>query len=194
MNVDATLLQACRENNQKAQSQLYKSCFNVLMSICVRYKKDEAEARAVLNQGFYKILVNLDKYNSNIPFEAWIRRIMINTIIDDFRKYKKHKERTQYTDFIANDTFYDRVDFNEADQMFDAEAVELLIKQLPEVAQKVFNLFVIDGYSHKEIGEMLDISEGNSKWHLSSARKRLRNMLKAAMNQEKFERQNLRHG
>jgi RNA polymerase sigma-70 factor (ECF subfamily) len=133
------------------------------MSICIRYKSDEAEARAVLNQGFLKILTNLDKYNSNIPFEAWIRRIMINTIIDEFRKYKKHKERVQYTDFIANDTFDNRVDFNEADQMFDAEAIEYFIKQLPEVAQKVFNLYVIDGYSHREIGEMLDISEGNSK-------------------------------
>jgi RNA polymerase sigma-70 factor (ECF subfamily) len=194
MNVDATLLKACRQNNQKAQSQLYRSCFSVLMSICIRYKSDEAEARAVLNQGFLKILTNLDKYNSNIPFEAWIRRIMINTIIDEFRKYKKHKERVQYTDFIANDTFDNRVDFNEADQMFDAEAIEYFIKQLPEVAQKVFNLYVIDGYSHREIGEMLDISEGNSKWHLSSARKRLRTMLKVAMEKEQIERHNLRHG
>ena len=88
MNIDTTLLQACRKNDRKAQSQLYKSCFGLLMSVCIRYKNDEAEARAVLNQGFLKILTNLDKYDSKIPFEAWIRRIMINTIIDEFRKIK----------------------------------------------------------------------------------------------------------
>lgn len=188
MNIDTTLLQACRQNDRKAQSQLYKSCFGLLMSVCIRYKNDEAEARAVLNQGFLKILTNLDKYDSKIPFEAWIRRIMINTIIDEFRKYKKHKERTQYTDFTAADTFNDKVDFNAADQMFDAADVEYFIKQLPEIGQKVFNLFIVDGYSHKEIGEMLDITEGTSKWHLSAARKRLKKMLKEAMDKERVRR------
>ena len=188
MNIDKTLLQACRKNDRKAQSQLYKSCFGLLMSVCIRYKNDEAEARAVLNQGFLKILTNLDKYDSKIPFEAWIRRIMINTIIDEFRKYKKHKERMQYTDFTATDTFNDKVDFNIADQMFDAADVEYFIKQLPEIGQKVFNLFVVDGYSHKEIGGVLDITEGASKWHLSSARKRLKTMLKEAMDKERVRR------
>lgn len=185
MNIDKTLLKACRQNDRKAQSQLYKSCYGLLMSVCIRYKKDEAEARAVLNQGFLKILTNLDKYDAKVPFEAWIRRIMINTIIDEFRKYKKHKERTQYMDFSETDTFDNKVDFNAADQMFDAEDVEYFINQLPEVAQQVFNLFVVDGYSHKEIGEMLDITEGTSKWHLSSARKRLRKMIKEAMASER---------
>ncbi|MFK7947987.1 MAG: RNA polymerase sigma factor [Saprospiraceae bacterium] len=188
MNIDATLLQACQKNDRKAQSQLYKSCFGLLMSVCIRYKKDEAEARAILNQGFLKILTNLNKYDPKIPFEAWIRRIMINTIIDEFRKYKKHKERTQYTDFTATDTFNDKVDFNTADQMFDAADVEYFIKQLPPVSQQVFNLFIVDGYSHKEIGKMLEITEGTSKWHLSSARKRLKKMLKEAMEKERVRR------
>lgn len=158
------------------------------MSVCIRYKKDEAEARAVLNQGFLKILTKLDKYDPKVPFEAWIRRIMINTIIDEFRKYKKERERTQYTDFTATDTFDERVDFNSADQMFDVEAVEFFIKKLPPLTQRVFNLYIIDGYAHKEIGRLLDISEGNSKWHLSSARKRLKKMIKEAMEKERVRR------
>ncbi len=184
MNIDATLLQACREHDRKAQSQLYKQCFSLLMSVCIRYKQDEEEARAVLNQGFLKILMNLDKYDLKIPFEAWTRRIMINTIIDEFRKYKKEREHTQYTDFGATDTFDEQVDYNTADQLFDVEDVTYFINQLPTVTQKVFNLYIIDGYSHKEIGEMLDMTEGTSKWHLSSARKRLKAMLKEAMEKE----------
>ena len=136
-------------------------------------KNDEAEARAVLNQGFLKILTNLEKYDPKIPFEAWIRRIMINTVIDEFRKYKKEKERTQYTDFSATDTFDDRVDYNAADQMFDAADVEYFVKQLPPVTQKVFNLYIIDGYAHKEIAQMLNISESTSKTQLKKARHQL---------------------
>lgn len=188
MNIDKTLLQACRNNDRKAQAQLYKSCFGLLMSVCIRYKNDESEARAVLNQGFLKILTNLDKYNPKVPFEAWIRRIMINTVIDEFRKYKKEKERIQYTDFTATDTFNDKVDYNTADQMFDAADVEYFVKKLPPVTQRVFNLYIVDGYAHKEIGKMLDMTEGTSKWHLSSARKRLKAMLKEAMEKEKVRR------
>ena len=106
---------------------------------------------------------------------------MINTIIDEFRKYKKEKERVQYTDFTATDTFNDKVDFNTADQMFDAEDVEYFIKKLPEMTQRVFNLYIVDGYSHREVGELLGMTEGTSKWHLSSARKRLKVMIKTAM-------------
>ena len=138
--------------------------------------------------GILFILTNLEKYDPKIPFEAWIRRIMINTVIDEFRKYKKEKERTQYTDFSATDTFDDRVDYNTADQMFDAADVEYFIKKLPPITQKVFNLYIVDGYPHKEIGTILDMTEGTSKWHLSSARKRLRVMLKEAMEQENVRR------
>lgn len=74
------------------------------------------------------------------------------------------------------------MDFNEADQRFDAEDLENMIRNLPPMSQKVFNLYIVDGYNHKEIGEMLNISEGTSKWHLSSARKTMKEMLKKVMN------------
>ena len=185
MNIDAKLLQACKEKDRKAQFQLYKSCFSLLMGVCIRYKKDEEEARSILNVGFLKILTNLEKYNEKVPFEAWIRRIMINTIIDEFRKNKKERELVEYTDFVANDRFNKRVDYNEADKLFDVAAIEHLVKQLPPVTQKVFNLYIIDGYNHKEIGEMLGISAGTSKWHLSNARKILKAKLQKAINASK---------
>ncbi len=171
--------------DRRGQFQLYKSCFNLLMGVCIRYKKNEEDAAAVLNAGFLKILNNLDKYKTETPFEAWARRIMINTIIDDFRKNRKVKELIEHTDFTDTETFGDLVDYNIADQLFDAEQLEGFIRQLPSVSRKVFNLSVIDGYSHKEISEMLGMSEGTSKWHLSSARKKIRDMLQKVINASK---------
>lgn len=182
MKIGQQLIADCRNGDRKAQFQLYKSCFNVLMGVCMRYKKDKAEAASVLNQGFLKILTNLEKYNPKVPFEAWIRRIMINTVIDEFRKNRKVRELIEHTDFTDHQAVNYQVDYNAADQMFDAERLEAFIKRLPPVSQKVFNLFAIDGYSHKEIGDMLGISDGTSKWHLSSARKKLQEMLQQAIN------------
>ncbi len=185
MKVSQQLIQDCIKGDRRAQFQLYKSCFNVLMGVCIRYKKDESEAASVLNMGFLKILNNLEKYNPSAPFEAWIRRIMINTVIDEFRKNRKVRELIEHTDFSENGHLSKAVDYNTADQMFDAQRLELFIKKLPPVSQKVFNLYAVDGYSHKEIGEMLGMSDGTSKWHLSSARKKLQEMIHQAINASK---------
>jgi len=185
MNISQQLLQDCIKGDRRAQFQLYKSCFNILMGVCMRYKKDEAEAASVLNVGFLKILNNLEKHRPEVPFEAWIRRIMINTVIDEFRKNRKVRELIEHTDFTESNAYNKAIDYNTADQKFDAERLELFIKKLPPVSQKVFNLYAIDGYSHKEIGKMLGISDGTSKWHLSSARKKLQEMIHQAINASK---------
>lgn len=185
MNISESLIRDCKGGDRKAQFQLYKSCFQVLMSVCMRYKRDEDEAAAVLNTGFLKILNNLEKYKKEVPFEAWIRRIMINTVIDEFRKNRKVQELIEYTDFSETEKFTDSIDYNTADQVFDAEQIEKLIQTLPPVSQKVFNLYAIDGYTHKEVGEMLGISDGTSKWHLSSARKKLQELMQVHINPSK---------
>ncbi|MEZ4849456.1 MAG: sigma-70 family RNA polymerase sigma factor [Bacteroidia bacterium] len=99
MDIDQRLIRACIKEDRLAQSQLYRRCFNVLMGVCIRYMKNEEDAVEVLNMGFLKILKNLEKKKTNVPFEAWIRRIMINTIIDEYRKNKKRLEAITYTDF-----------------------------------------------------------------------------------------------
>lgn len=186
MNINRQLLLDCQKGDRKAEYQLYRSCFPLLMSVCMRYKKEEAAAAAVLNTGFLKILKGLSKYQSSVPFEAWIRRIMINTIIDEFRRDRKVRELIEYKDFTnLPENESTQLDFNKADQQFDAEQLEALIRRLPPVSQKVFNLFAIDGYSHMEIGEMLGISNGTSKWHLSSARKKLQEMMQELINATK---------
>lgn len=151
----------------------------------MRYGKQEADARALMNQGFLKVLNNLEKFSKEVPFEAWVKRIMINTIIDDFRKNRKVKELITYSEMGALEWEGKVVDYNEADKQFDAAQLEAFIRLLPPVSQKVFNLYAIDGYSHKEIGKMLGISDGTSKWHLSFARKKLQEMINRAMNSSK---------
>ncbi len=185
MQISRQLLQDCRRKDRKAQFALYKACYSILMSVCMRYKRNKDDAAAVLNEGFLKILNNLDKYDDSTPFEAWIKRIMINTIIDEFRKNRKVKELIEYTNFEEEERYADQFDFNTADQQFDAEDLEVIIQTLPPMTQKVFNLYAIDGYTHKDIADLLDISDGTSKWHLSSARKKLQEAIQTKMNSAK---------
>lgn len=182
MKITSDLLKQCQKNDRKAQNELYRQCFSFLMGISLRYAKDREEAKALVNFGFFKIVTNLEKYSEEIVFEVWVRRIMINCIIDEYRKDRKRREHQQTTDFSEAASFLHPVDFNQAAKEIDAEQLEIMIRKLPAMSQKVFNLYAIDGYSHKEIAEMLGISDGTSKWHVSFARKSLQQMLKDYVN------------
>ena len=178
MDIDRRLLLDCRKGDRRAQARLYRTCFPVLMAVCLRYERNEADAASVLNLSFLKILRHLDRYEVSVPFEAWTRRIVINTIIDEFRKNREVRELIQNVDFNAPAApSGDRVEWSLAEAQFEAEQLEQLVQQLPAVSRKVFNLFAIDGYSHGEIAELLGISVNTSKWHLSFARRRLRELL-----------------
>lgn len=182
MNVDPQLLQAAHSGDRKAQYALYRVCFPVLMSVCMRYRRDEQEAVTALNNGFLKIIQHLDRYRRDeVPFEAWIRRIMINTAIDEFRREKKWRELTVFTDAVERD-FKETIDWNEAEQRLNVQHLENLLHRLPPVTQQVFNLFAIDGFSHKEISNMLGMSEGTSKWHVNHARQKLQTWIKTELN------------
>ncbi len=175
MNIQPELIKLCLQKNRKAEFELYKLTYSYLMSICLRYSKSKDIAAESLNIGFLKILNNIKQYNPQIPFKMWIRRIMINTLIDEYRKQKREKEHLTYVE-----TYYDSSDFsdvNEALSNFNVAQIYKLIEELPPSTKEVFNLYIIDGYSHKEIGEMLGISEGTSKWHLSEARQKLKNKI-----------------
>lgn len=124
-----------------------------------------------VNRGFLKILNNLDKYDFKHPFEAWIRRIMVNVIIDEFRKNKTYKEHVYMAEHQDLATFQSQsYSVNQGEQNLMASEIMNLVQQLPPMAREVLNLNVFDGYSHKEIGEIIGISEAASKWHLFNAR------------------------
>ncbi|MGB3075523.1 MAG: sigma-70 family RNA polymerase sigma factor [Chitinophagales bacterium] len=176
MEINEDILKRCGKNDRKAQYELYRVCYPLLMSICSRYHQNEIDSRAVLNEGFLKIILNLSKYSTQVPFNFWIRRIMLNTIIDHFRKEKNYITNTAHAEH-ADLQVVGGQDVTLRDN-YDAEALLDLVRRLPKASGTVFNMFAIDGYSHFEISKLLGISEGTSKWHTSEARKKLSAMLK----------------
>jgi len=175
MNIELDLITACINRERKAEYELYRMTYSYLMSICFRYTNSREQAEEMLNVGFLKILRNLKKYRTEIPFKTWIRKVMINVLIDEYRKEKKHHEHIEYVREYAETN-----DFSEESSMMmkmNVEEIHALIMQLPPMSQKVFNLYVIDGFSHKEIGAMLNMSEGTSKWHLNFSRNKLKGLI-----------------
>lgn len=172
MTVQPQLIALCIKHDRKAEYELYKLSYGYLMSICLRYSRDRDTAAEALNVGFLKILNNLPAYRPEVPYKAWIRRIMVNTLIDEYRKNRRQRETITYVD-----EYFDNSDFSEVNEALSRISCKQIFEQvnrLPEATRRVFNLFVIDGYSHKEIGQMLEVSEGTSKWHLNAARQKLK--------------------
>jgi len=174
MEVSETLIKSCIKERHKAQKALYEISYSYLMKVCFRYASSEDEAIEYLNIAFCKILLNLKKKPLDVPYKFWARKITINSIIDEFRKSKNYKENI----IIQEETGFDDLSLekviNEAVSKLNVEDLYKVIGELPSVTQKVFNLYVVDGYNHKEVGELLTISEGTSKWHLSTAKKLIR--------------------
>ncbi len=178
MTVDQKLIEECIKKNRKAQSELYKNCYGYVISICRRYYKNEDDAESILNQAFLKVFNNIKKYKKETPFKSWLRKITVNTIIDEFRKSKIEKnamsdpanQETEMQDHL--------VTLNEGDLRMDAEDIFLLLDRLPDVSRKVFCLYAIDGFPHKEIAEQLNITVGTSKWHVNNARIKMMQLIK----------------
>jgi RNA polymerase sigma-70 factor (ECF subfamily) len=177
--IDQTLLTNCAAADRKAQFELYRQSFSLAMSIAYRYVNNKEDAEAMVNAGMFKVFKSIrgfvEKGNDNTAYKAWMSRIMINTLIDDYRKNRKTKELVNSQVEHMEEVI--RLDHTLLDEAIEAEHLQLMLDKLQEVQKKVFNLFVIDGYAHKEIGEMLGMAEGTSKWHLSAARKDLVQML-----------------
>jgi RNA polymerase sigma-70 factor (ECF subfamily) len=175
----ADLLKQAFAFNRKAQLELYKMCYPVLIAVARRYRKNSEDHMALVNNAFIKIIQNLDKYQEG-RFFSWTKRIITNEIIDDYRRNKK------YLHFFHQD---EAVDFHkntipEVEYEINDLYLNSIVEELPESTKVVFNLFAIDGYSHKEIGDMLGISEQTSKWHTKIARKKLKELIKIEMNHE----------
>ncbi len=169
---DETLVNECVRGNPKAQRLLFDRFSGKMMTVCLRYTKDLHEAEDVLQEGFVKIFNKLPDFKMEGSLEGWIRRIFVNTALDALRKAKK----------FQGDASLDDVDFRMtnselASDEIHAEDLMKIIQALPEGYKVVFNLFAIEGYSHKEIADLLDISENTSKSQYSRARAYLKTKL-----------------
>ncbi len=168
------LLNKCRKGDRRAQKKLFKLLYPYSMSICLRYAHDEEEAMEVLNDGYLKIFAKIDQHNPNRSFKAWARRIFINTAIDHYRKNEKH-----YHSLEINTVDTEHIKPDVLDNLAAAD-IRAMVSQLPPAYRLIFNLYVVEGYNHREIAEKIGISEGTSKSNLSKARIRLKKMISIA--------------
>jgi RNA polymerase sigma-70 factor (ECF subfamily) len=171
------IIKGCQESNRVYQEGLYKQYYSLFLKICLRYAKNMEDAEQLLNDGFLRIFKNINGFKHTGSFEGWMKRIMVNTCLD-YLKSKQLKDSLQisYAATLPDDN---NITFS-TDAVKGLEFKELInmIQALPPVSKTVFNLYVFDGFSHKEIGTMLEISENTSSWHLHHARNVLQKKLK----------------
>jgi len=175
---EAEIVQRCKLNDTLAQNELYRRYAGKMMGICMRYTRNREDAADVVQDGFVKVFVNLNSFKGEGSFEGWIKRIMINTALKHYRKNLKYKNESDIE--AAYDIGFDNQIIS------NMSAAELLskVQVMPDGYRTIFNLYVIEGYQHNEIGEMLGINEGTSKSQLSRAR----NYLMKIINDNRKER------
>lgn len=159
------LVEGCLLNKRQAQYQLYELMSAKMFAVCMRYCSNKEYAQDILQEGFVKVFTNLDKFRWDGSFEGWVRRIFVNTAIEHFRK------ETKLFPVTDNETalmYYPVID--DLNHQLELEDLLSLVQKLSTGYRTIFNMYVIEGYSHKEIAEMLKISEGTSKSQLARAR------------------------
>jgi RNA polymerase sigma factor (sigma-70 family) len=165
------IIKDCIQNDRKCQQVLYKSFYGYALGICLRYTNDRDEAVEVLNKGFFKIFTHLDRFDTTRPFKSWLGRIMMNTSIDHYRSNLK----MAYVMDLDEASHVTEGDLSNSNLNY-ADLISM-VQKLPPAYRTVFNLFAIEGYSHEEIAELLEISVGTSKSNLHKARKKLKQMI-----------------
>ncbi len=174
---EAALLAACARGDVLSQKALYKHYYGLAMHLCLRYAANREEAAEMLNDGFMKVFTHLSQRTGGGSFEGWLRRIMVNTAIDHFRRNQHHRATL---DLLYAEQVPSPDDDNALTQL-SATEILALVQQLTPACRLVFNLHVVEGYSHPEIGEKLGISEGASKSNLHKARAKLQRLVRHAM-------------
>lgn len=164
------LVNGCAGNDRRAQEALYRLFFPEMLRMCRRYTRDEDTAIEIANNGFLRVFKKIHTFSFKGSLEGWVRRLVYHSMADYYRDNARYlhflvfEERDEAVPERGNESFYE-------------EDILRAVLQLPPVSQQVFRLYAIEGYSHAEIAESLSISEGTSKWHLSTARQKLREML-----------------
>ncbi|MEP6734071.1 MAG: sigma-70 family RNA polymerase sigma factor [Chryseolinea sp.] len=174
------LIDGCLDGNREAQRMLYQHYYGYGMSVCLRYSKSREESREILNDGFMKVFTRLRLRDEKSSFKSWLRRIMINSSIDHYRKNSKHYNLDDVSETMA---WEPAGEMDAIGNLTHQELIEL-VRGLSPAYRAVFNLYVIDGYTHEEIASRLEISVGTSKSNLFKARENL----KAALHKNKIKR------
>jgi len=169
--LETELIHACKKQNAKAQRILYDKYASYMLGLCKRYVRGELEAEDVMIGGFMKVFSKIDLFEGKGSFEGWMKRIMINESLGYIRK---NKAMYLETDIEAADK---EPELDKLSTALEAKDLLKMINELPSGYRTIFNLYAIEGYSHKEIGELLGINENTSKSQLSRARMHLQRKL-----------------
>jgi RNA polymerase sigma factor (sigma-70 family) len=172
---DEQIIEGCIKGEALAQKYLYDKYVNKMMGVCLRYARDHEEAQDVLQDGFIKVFEKLKSYKGAGSLEGWVRRIFVNTSIDNHRKMKAQRQNVDL----------DSVEYQLPSEGFILESLAArdllkIVQVLPEGYRTVFNLYAIEGYSHKEIADMLKVSVNTSKSQYSRAKSHLRKLIEKA--------------
>lgn len=158
------IIYKCMEGNGKAQTELYRLFSPKMYGVCLRYAKDNANAEDILQEGFVRVFTKINQFGFKGSFEGWMRRIMVNTALEKFRKNDRLYP-------VEDMSAYESIEYTEETlSSISADELMKIIQSLPPRYRMVFNLYAIEGYTHIEIGEMMNITEGTSKSNLSRAR------------------------
>jgi len=175
---ESDLINGCIEGNRRMQEELYRRFSPRMYAVCLRYAGSTEEAEDILQEGFIKIFKKLDSFRNEGSFEGWIRRIFVNTAIEHFRRKRYLQPVTEKEENTLEGNY-----LSVLDNLAERDIMEL-VQQLSPGYRTVFNMYVVEGYTHKEIGDMLGISEGTSKSQLSRAKVILQDMVRKFVEKE----------
>jgi RNA polymerase sigma factor (sigma-70 family) len=172
------LIKGCRRKDRSSQKLLYQRFYSMGMGICCRYSPSRDEAKEILNDGFLKVFTHIKAYDTDRPFVSWFSKILVNTAINHYRKnlkFQLHQDLTMAKSIQNEESIISGIAYQEVLEM---------IQELPATYRMVFNLYVMEGYKHREIAQQLGITVGTSKSNLSRAREHLRRILKDYFQEE----------
>ena len=172
MRIEEQIVRGCIAGKREFQKKLYETYAGKMLFVCMRYTKNREEAEDVLQDGFIKVFKGINSFKFLGSFEGWVRRIMVHTSIEHLRR----KKQTTIFDDVEDVMHHPESETDATGKMSEKELLKM-IQHLPDGYRTVFNMYVIEGYSHKEIADMLEISEGTSKSQLSKAKNHLKNLL-----------------
>lgn len=170
-NIHQEIIDQCKEGDQKAQFRLYKLYYKPMYSVCMRLVNQAAEAEDVMQEAFLNAFRNIDTYRGEVSFGAWLKRIVINRSLDHLKKKKLKLEE-------INDKTAQIADYQMEMKEVNVEVIKNAIQQLPDGYRVVLSLFLIEGYDHEEISQILGITNSNSRTQFLRAKNKLRELLK----------------
>jgi RNA polymerase sigma factor (sigma-70 family) len=182
LSYTGALIAACRKGEVRAQRRVYEMYHSTLMNICMRYSKDRGEAELLVHDSFLKIFGRIDSFKDDGSFEGWMKRICVNTCLDNFKRRNTFAGAASQATVYADDPsiFDQHFVSNDVVAKLSLNAILQLVERLPEKERIVFKLHAVDGFEHTEISKALGIKPNHCYWLLHSARKQLQTLLKSA--------------